>query len=276
MTETSSKQDRVIKYFEKQSIYSEEDGTHLALYTDTETTGLEDDAELWEIAVLPFTFSDEGKICKVFKPYVGREQPRKPLSEKIQSICGVTNEELEGKAFDDYSILALFQKAEIAIAHNAKFDRPKIHRRFPTIRNLVWADSAFDPDWESAGIHTRTLDYLAFRYGFYFDHHGALADCRAGVHILAQKLTDEVGVFESLLSRAFKGATTLELKSGFEQKDMIKNRGGYRWNPDKKVWYKVFTSDEELDRDMSFFRQNGGGFIDMTTMPEDLKKRFLK
>lgn len=267
--------DKVIKYFEKQTSYSEEKGTHLGLFVDTETTGLDHDAELWEIALLPFSFTDGGQICQVFKPYVGREEPRKPLSEEVMEICRVSPGELQGKAFDDFKVLDLFKKVEIVIAHNAKFDRPKIHRRFPMISSPTWACSAFDPDWTSRHIHTRTLDYLAFKYGFWFDHHGALADCRAGLHILAQELTPGMTVFQSLLQKAYSGSTILEVRSEFSQKDLIKNRGGYRWNPDKKIWFRVFTDEAELDKDLMFFQERGNGTIQCTTVPEDLSKRFL-
>lgn len=268
--------DKIIKYFEKRTNYSDKKGTNIGVYTDTETTGLDDEAEIWEIAVLPFTFTDEGEICQVFKPYVGREQPSEPLSDEVCRVCKVTNEELRGLAFDDYQVLDTFSKAELAIAHNAKFDRPKIHRRFPSIKNIMWGDSAFDPDYSLAGINTRSLDYLAFRYGFWFDHHGALPDCRAGLNILSMPLTETISVFQSLLQRAYTGSSTLELKSSFESKDMIKGRGGYRWHPDKKVWYKVFTNDEEMDRDIAFFEERGDGDISCKIVPEDLKKRFLK
>lgn len=275
MTELNPK-DKIIRFFEKRTNYSDKKGTNIGVYTDTETTGLSDDAEIWEIAILPFTFTDEGDICQVFKPYVGREQPKKPLSDEICRLCGVTNEELEGKSFDDFTVLDTFSKAELAVAHNAKFDRPKIHNRFPSIKNIMWADSAFDPDYSLASINSRTLDYLAFRYGFWFDHHGALADCRGGLNILAQNLTPTLTVFQSLLQRAYSGSTTLELKSGFDSKDIIKGRGGYRWHPDKKVWYKVFTNDEEMDKDITFFDERGDGDIICKTVPEDLKRRFLK
>lgn len=267
--------DKIVRFFEKQASYSTEKGTHLGLYTDTETTGLDKDSEIWEIAILPFTFTDEGQICQVFKPYVGREQPRNRLTPEIEKLCGVTNAELEGCSFDDYSVLNTFQKAEIAIAHNAGFDRPRIHKRFPSIKKIIWGDSAFDPDWAAAMIHTRTLDYLAFKYGFWFEHHGALADCRAGLHILSQKLNEEETVFQSLLNRAMSGSIVLELTSTFSQKELIKSKGGYRWNPDKKVWYKKFQDAEEASSDRMFFEERSDGEIECREVVEDLKKRFL-
>lgn len=270
----TSKLDKIIKFFEKGGPYSEQKGTHLGLYVDTEATGLEHDAEIWEIAILPFSFNDEGQICQVYKPYVGREQPKNPLDEKIQKLCNVTNEELEGQSFNDGEVLTLFQKAELAIAHNAKFDRPKIHSRFPMIKNIDWGCSAFDPDWESAFIHTRTLDYLAFKFSFWFEHHGALADCRAGLHILTQNLTEDETVFQSLLKRVYTPIQILELTSNFSSKDLIKSRGGYRWDLNKKVWKKSFSTEEELDEDLNFFQERDPS-IETRIATESMTKRFL-
>lgn len=266
--------DKIIKFFEKGGPYSEEKGNHLGLYIDTETTGLDNDAEIWEIAILPFSFNDDGQICQVYKPYVGREEPTKRLPPEIESLCNVKHEDLVGRSFDDGEVLSLFSKAELAVAHNAKFDRPKIHSRFPMIKNINWGCSAFDPDWESVHINTRTLDYLAFKYGFWFEHHGALSDCRAGLHILTQNLTEDETVFQSLLKKAFTPASILELTSNFSSKDLIKSRGGYRWDPNKKVWKKTFSSEEALDEDLMFFQERDPS-ISTTITSESILKRFL-
>jgi DNA polymerase-3 subunit epsilon len=271
---TLENKDKIIKFFDRQNIYSTDaEGTNLGIVVDTETTGLEDDSEITEICILPFAFTDDFKITKVYKPYVGFEQPSKPLSEKIKSLTGMNDEMLEGKHFEDHSVTSLFNKADVAIAHNAKFDRSKMEKRFPSLKKIVWGCSANDPDWGSLNISSKVLDYIAFRLGFWFEHHRAENDCRATLHALSFPLKDGKTAFQSLLEKAYTPEIVLYANVGFNYKDIVKSNGFY-WDGKSKRWFFKPKDEEEKNRILYFLKEKCGN-PDVEEVEIPITRRFI-
>ena len=141
---------------------------------DVETTGLSHEIDkIIEIALVPFEFSKDGRIFNINDAYSCLEDPQIPLSQKIISLTGLTDEMLAGKSFDIDAIEKFVKSSDLIIAHNANFDRKFVEKRFSFFETKSWACSASQVPWESEGIASNKLEYLAYKFGFFFDGHRA-------------------------------------------------------------------------------------------------------
>jgi DNA polymerase-3 subunit epsilon len=109
--------------------------------------------------------------------------------------------------------------------------------------------------------HSRfKLEYIAYKYNFFYKGHRAIIDCLAGVHVLAQEL---IITKQSVLKQLLSNALTIRFKlyaihSPFESKDLLKARG-YRWSNGQdsryKAWYMELTEDK-VEEEIGFLRLN--------------------
>ena len=184
------------------------------------------------------------------------EDPQTPLSQKIISLTGLTNEILTGKSFDVQSINNIIDPADLIIAHNANFDRKFVEKRFPVFVKKSWACSASQVNWENEGIASSKLEYLAYKFGFFFDGHRAEIDCYASIHLLSKTLPKSGDfVLNVLLKNARQKSNRVwAVGSGFHKKDLLRNRG-YKWFPGgerrDKSWYKEI-SQENLESELEY------------------------
>src|SRR5579859_3662860 len=82
---------RVLRRLDPHSFIKPRDGskTHLGLFLDVETTGLDSwRDEVIELALVPFIFSDDGKIFDVLDKFQSFQQPSEPISPKITELTG--------------------------------------------------------------------------------------------------------------------------------------------------------------------------------------------
>jgi DNA polymerase-3 subunit epsilon len=99
--------------------------------------------------------------------------------------------------------------------------------------------------WTEAGIESSKLEYLAYRYGFFYEGHRAEIDCRALLEVLRRPF-GETGA--SALKVLLESARMPSLRvwatgSPFETKDVLRARG-YRWEPEARVWYRDLAAAE--------------------------------
>ena len=215
--------------------YAEDDPAtlkRLGLIVDVETTGLDPDSDrIIELACLPFHFSSEGVLYDVLPGYAGFEDPGQPLHEEVVRLTGITDDQLRGQKLDDQLVTTLATPANLIIAHNAGFDRCFLERRFPLFVDKPWACSMGQVPWAEEGLGSAKLDYLLSRFGFFFDDHRAMADCRAVLHLLSLKLPRSGRPILPLLLATARHRTfrLWALEAPIECKDLLKERG-YRWN----------------------------------------------
>ncbi len=99
--------------------------TRLGLVLDVETTGLDPRAdEIIELAMLPFLYTETGRITAVLPPFSRLRQPTRPIPETITRLTGITDAMVAGHSIDPDDVAAFVAPADLVIAHNAKFDRP--------------------------------------------------------------------------------------------------------------------------------------------------------
>lgn len=240
---------RVIKRFQSVSSYHDanaETQKKIGIYLDTETTGMNTEKDhVIEIAMVPFEFDVDGNIYRVLEAYNSFNEPPEPISQEIIDITGITDDMVKGHSIDPEQIEEMLDRAVIVIAHNAAFDRPfceKLHERF---KNISWGCSLYDIQWKAEGMENAKLEYLAYKYGFFYEGHRATIDCQVGIEVLSHKFPkSNNSVLKTLLDTARQSTIRIFAEGApFETKDVLKARG-YYWNSEKRSWYIDLTEDK--------------------------------
>ena len=175
------------------------------LYVDCDTTGFspEHDAVI-ELALLPFTYTLAGTVVEVLhdEAQAHRNDPGRPLPAEITHLTGLTDDDVRGERIDVEAASALISRSDLVVAHNARFDRPFVERVLPAARARPWACTRAEVGWIAEGFASQALHCLLCAYGVYTrDRHRALADCEAGVWLLAQRLPVSGGTVLAAMRR---------------------------------------------------------------------------
>lgn len=211
----------------------------IAAVIDTETTGLDPEADrVIEVAVQRFSFDRAGSVIQIERPRSWLEDPQRPLPPSIARLTGISDEDLQGRRFDEDAIVALVNGADIIIAHNAAFDRPFLDRRFPQLQDHAWACSLSQLDWQDLGYDGRALGHLLVQSGRFFEGHRAANDTNALVSLLGTAGTDGRTVLAHLLDHCERDSTRVDATGApFEAKDKLKG-AGYRWDATRRLWWR--------------------------------------
>jgi DNA polymerase III subunit epsilon len=253
---------KVLSRYKRSNYYHHDDKSEklTGIFLDVETTGLSHKTDkIIEIALVPFEFSKDGRIFKVHDSYSSLEDPKVALSEKIIALTGLKDAMLNGKSFDDNAIGEVVESANLILAHNASFDRKFAERRFPVFAEKPWACSQVQVPWDEEGFASTKLEYLAYKFGYFFDGHRAEIDCYASIHLLSKKLPKSKGlVLDILLKNARKNSYQVwALDSDFEKKDLLKNRG-YKWFPGgegrKRSWH-IEVDEQNLEPELEYLKK---------------------
>jgi DNA polymerase III subunit epsilon len=251
---------RILRRVPSVARYSEPPaGTELrrGLIVDVETTGLDPARDkIIELAILPFDFSSAGGLYAVHEGYARFQDPGRPVPELVTRLTGITDDDVHGQTLDDDTVSALAAEADLVIAHNAGFDRRFLERRFPLFIDKPWGCSREQVPWAEEGLRARSLDYLLYRFGWFFDGHRAMNDCRATLHLLSRDLPmSGRPALAVLLQTARRRSWCLRaLESRIELKDRLKARG-YRWSNGEdgrpRTWYRE-VDDADLAAEEAF------------------------
>ena len=254
---------QVLRRFEpiKQYHYSPQEEKLIGIYLDTETTGLDyKHDKIIELALVPFEYNKEGKIFKILDSYTGFQDPGEALSEQVTLLTGITDDMVKGQAIDHNRIEAIVSSASLIIAHNAGFDRKFVEKEFPIFKQKAWGCSYIQVPWQKENISSAKLEYLAYKFGFFYDAHRAEIDCLVGVHILTQLLPKSKElVFKALLNQVQEESYMIwATNSPFSTKDILKARG-YRWNDGNngkpKSWY-IEVSERNKSEERIFLERD--------------------
>ncbi|VAW76430.1 hypothetical protein MNBD_GAMMA14-2227 [hydrothermal vent metagenome] len=252
---------KVIRRLKPVDQYHEDTGAEkkIAIYLDTEATGLNPETEkVIELAMVPFEYDAEGRIYRILPAYNALQDPGVPISAFITGITGITDEMVAGQAIDLDEVADVLSGASLVIAHNARFDRPFVEQLHSGFEAIDWACSIADVNWNEEGFEGVKLEYLGYKYGFFYEGHRATIDCQAGIELLSQTLPSGERVLKRLLDNA--GQTSVRIwaeRAPFQKKDLLKQRG-YRWSPGgegiRKAWYKDLPEDQ-VDAEMLYLNQ---------------------
>ncbi len=235
--------------------------TQIGIYLDTETTGLDPSKDkVIELALVPFEYDAQGRIYRILPAYNALQDPGIPIPALNTRITGITDEMVAGQAIDLDQVAGMLAEASLVVAHNARFDRQFVEVLQPAFENIAWACSIADVNWNEEGFEGVKLEYLGFKYGFFYEGHRATVDCEAGIELLSQTLpVSGERVLKRLLDTALRAEVRLWAdRAPFEKKDLLKARG-YRWSTGeggmRKAWYKDLAEDQ-IDAEMLYLNQD--------------------
>ncbi len=252
---------RVLRRIKPQQLYAT--GTpsgalRQALLVDVETTGLDTAHDaIIEFGAVPFRFDQTGAVFDVLEPVSWFEDPGRPIPEDIQTLTGITDDMVHGQRIDDARVLSMLAESVLVIAHNARFDRQVIERRFPAFADKHWGCSCEDIPWPHFDGQTRKLGLLLQSVaGVFHDGHRAADDCVATVHLIARpRDADDKSPLGFLLDAARRKTHRIwAIRSPFETKDALKARG-YRWYGERKTWY-IDRAPDEVDSERQWLRES--------------------
>ena len=199
---------KLIERYEKPQYYCLDNGKYKykGIFLDVETTGLfipED--KIIELGLVVFEFTEDGQIFKILEEFCQYQDPGKPIPAEIVELTGITDEKVKGCRLDKKVIIQYLAEADIIIAHHAAFDRVCIEALWGDIPVKPWACSMMQIPWRQEGIESAKLEYLAYRFGFFYEGHRASIDCLAGVHLLSKELPrSKQPVLKTLLENSKK------------------------------------------------------------------------
>ena len=153
------------------------------------------------------------------------------------------------------------ERLGLIVAHNARFDRPFVERVLPAARARPCACTRAEVPWTAEGFASQALHCLLCAYGVYArDRHRALADCEAGVWLLAQRLpVSGDSVLAAMRRRALTATVRLwAIRSPFESKEALRARS-YRWMPEmrdgiERSWWTDVEPDE-VESELAWLRE---------------------
>ena len=274
---------RVLRRVPEVTRYSDDDPAtvkRFGLIVDIETAGLDAASDqIIELACLPFHFSSEGVLYDVLPGYAGFEDPGRPLDEEVARLTGITDAQLLGQRLDDQAVGMLAEAANLIIAHHADFDRCFLERRFPAFIATPWACSKGQVPWAEEGLGSAKLEYLLGQFGFFYDGHRAMADCRAVLHLLSLNLPRSGrAILPLLLTNARQRVFRIwALEAPIECKDLLKQRG-YRWNGGEdgrpRAWYRDLDRDLVADEELFLAEKVYGGDCRHERVRIDYRNRF--
>lgn len=208
---------------------------------DCETTGLNPDrSKMIEFAVGTLTIAvDHGDVVDVTPPKSWLEDPAEDLSIEIERLTHITSDMLIGKWFPDATVLRAFTGVDAIVAHNAKFDRAFVTRRFSDLAGLPWACSMTEIDWPTLGwTGGRGIGALLTSAGFFLpDAHRAAADVWATMCLLAFEAADGRCLAAHLVEAARRPSERLyAVRAPFECKGALRT-AGYCWSTKFRAWW---------------------------------------
>lgn len=231
------------------------------LVVDTETTGLSlQDDRLVELGMLEVEAdAADGRILRISASYNGLEDPGMPISEEASRVSKLKDADVAGERLDDALVETLCARADLVIAHNAGFDRPMLEKRFPAFTRKAWACSSTQIPWRDFNFGAKQ-NYLAHEFGFFYEAHRALIDCRALVEILSRKPVPEG---KTCLALLLEGAARRDINihaiSPPYGTHLLLKPKGYRWSdgevlPGEKSWHCV-RAEKDLDAEIDYLRK---------------------
>ncbi|WPY01906.1 DNA polymerase III PolC-type (plasmid) [Candidatus Trichorickettsia mobilis] len=280
---SESDQYRVTEKYKKPEFYNTDDSSDklIGVFLDIEATGLSCNKDkLIELGMVKFEYTQDGRIFSLLDEFSSYQDPNMPIPEVISKLTGITDDMVKGHQINENEVASYLEDVDIIIAHNAGFDRVFLEMTFPNIALKAWGCSMYDIDWKIEGISSHKLEYIAYKYNFFFKGHRAIVDCLAGIHILAQELLNSrQAVLKQLLVNALAVRFKLYANnSPYESKDLLKARG-YKWsmnqNDKHRAWYIELTEDKVAE-EINYLRSNiyGGSSINIPVEIFDAYSRF--
>lgn len=237
---------------------------------DVETTSLDPVAgSIIELAIKLCWVDGQGNLLGHFPIFSWLQDPGHPLDENIAQLTGLTNANLAGKAIDDEAVNRLLDRADLLVAHNARFDLAWILQRWPDLCEKPWACSCTEVPWQSLGLEGRSQHHLLLQHGAFTTAHRAPADVWALFWLLQQPRSDpdsdqgdaasaERTHLQRMLAASDRETIRVDaVNAPFAKKNVLQARG-YSWDPHllRKVWWREVLP-EAVEAEQLWFQREG-------------------
>lgn len=225
---------RVIHQYQQPKGYNTSNPTDkklIGVFLDIEATGLSYATDkLIELGMVKFEYTEDGRIFNLLEEFNSYQDPKIPIPKHITKLTGITDDMVKDHSIENSKVAEYLEDVDIIIAHNAQFDRAFFETTFPNTPPKAWACSMSDIHWKDEDISSFKLEYIAYRYNFFYEGHRAITDCLAGIHILSQTLhVSKELVLKSLLDNSLQLRFLLwAVNAPYDCKELLKERG-YRW-----------------------------------------------
>ncbi len=237
------------------------DGKCVAL-VDVETTGLSAETDvIIELAIMLCFVGEDSEVVGHCGPFNWLQDPGQELDPKISLVTGLGAQHLRGQKINDTFARGLLDRADLIVAHNAKFDAGFIERRYPDLAGKAWACSCSEIDWLKLGYEGRSQSALLAHAGWFSDAHRAAADVWALFWLLQHRQHDPGGgPVRTHLARLIEAADTQSVmvqaeRAPFAKKELLRARG-YKWNPDGPFW-QIELLPEKVEHEQAWGYRSG-------------------
>ena len=254
---------RVTKKYQRLEYYNtgDEDDKMIAVFLDIEATGLSyTQDKLIELGMVKFEYNRQGSIFRLLDDFSGYQDPGILIPKYITELTGINDDTVRSHKIQESAVANYLQDVDLIIAHNAQFDRTFLEATFPSLPSKAWSCLMYDVDWDKEGISSRKLEYIAYKFGFFYEGHRAINDCLAGVHLLAQKLPkSQVPVLKELLTQSAAIRFKLyAVNSPYDSKELLKSRG-YRWSMNQNDKYRAWSielNEDKVAEEINYLRSS--------------------
>ncbi|RYG89598.1 MAG: 3'-5' exonuclease [Alphaproteobacteria bacterium] len=229
------------------------------LFVDVETTGLDPvNDEIIELAMVPFTYTQDGRLLSTGEAFQSFREPGKPIPTEVTALTGISDAMVAGASILPEDVTSFVAPASFVVAHNASFDRRFLERFCDVFTTKAWGCSMSQVDWAASGFEGVKLAYLAGAAGFFYDRHRAVHDCYAAIELLARV---HAGAEQPALAQLLEHARMPTWRiwaenSPFDFKDLLKGRG-YRWNGEPvsgpRSWY-IDVPEGHREAELAFLK----------------------
>lgn len=205
---------------------------------DTETTGIDNTAELIELAFCVCSYDVRTRtVLSIDCCFDAFSKPEKPISKEVSELTHITNEMLPNKKLYHDDFKEYLPEKCLVVAHNAGFDRRILERTYPyVLADLSWADSMTEIDWRAKGYNGKGLESLLTQAGYWYDAHRAINDVLALLWLIIS-----TGSLAELCNNASKVSLEVRLSVSYAEKDSVKALG-FRFRGEDKTWSRNFES----------------------------------
>jgi len=218
----------------------------VAVVVDVETTGLDAKRDvIIELAMRQFRYDAEGWVTEIGRSFTWLQDPGRPLTPEIMKLTGLDDEMLRDQSIDEGLATSILRRADLVVAHNASFDRPRVEARLPKAVGSAWGCSCVEINWRDFGFDGRSLGYLLSQAGYFNGAHRAAADVDSTIALLAHEVAPGRSAMAELVARSAQDSWMVRAAgAAYERKDDLKARG-YRWDPGDRIWCREIADRDE-------------------------------
>lgn len=206
------------------------------LILDTETTGLDDSAQLIEIGVILYSVKNQCSLQEFSTLLPATSNDAEPINRiKVAALLEMVS------VGEKTSVLLDFLNAsDCVVAHNAEFDRGVLKRWSLFFDgDLPWLCTMADFKWPLATRGQGSLINLALEHGIgVASAHRALTDCR-----LIASLFDRMDGLQEMFQVAMRPRGLFQALVSYDDREQAK-QAGFRWNGADRTWTRTMAIED--------------------------------